>query len=339
MAQKPHHNLSNSNEDFEEDLFNKVTEDEDDTDAVDTEDDDDDQSVGTMDDDDGDSDADLSDDDHSVDDDEEDDFDHRQRLPEDKDGNLLHKGKVAVKAGKDRGVFEKVRSKLVEQEIVNKSLAGRLAEISKAGTELLRRYNELKESRQYHEKIGLDEREYKQAAEIMALAKTDPRGALRRVLTIMNLNGHDLSDIGVSGPLDPREVARHVLELEQSKRPTEPVAPQMSPEKAAEEQARDFISRNQDVLQYENAFDIIARAKEKLPNMPLDEIWARIKAAANGQQQKKEPPQRIAPKPENRDVRQGKRSKLDISARSHSMSFEDIGKELLRDLKTAGFAK
>ena len=111
---------------------------------------------------------------------EEDDFDPKKRYKQDKHGNLVDdNGKVIVKAGKDRGVFEKVKNKLSQREKELGDLSHRLLDITKATRELIGRYKALQEQKTYGAKLGLQETEEREAIELFARFKTDPKAALK----------------------------------------------------------------------------------------------------------------------------------------------------------------
>src|SRR5690606_16143991 len=104
--------------------------------------------------------------------------------------------------------------------------------------ELMTRYKSLKDQKNYPQSLGLNDDEIKQAAEIMAQIKLDPKAGVRKILTILHMNGTDLSDLGVTGPLDPKEVARQTLELQEARKPKE-----KTPQEQAKEEALSFFNR------------------------------------------------------------------------------------------------
>lgn len=265
-------------------------------------------------------------------------FDPKKRYKQDKDGNLVDdNGKIVARAGKERGIVEKLKRRLNEEETTSRDLASQLGKIASATRELMDKYRTLNEQKSYGSTLGLTDQEQREAMELTAMSKTDPKGALKKILTKYHLNGNDLSDLGVTGPLDPAEVARHILEQQEAKKPkaTDPVdTPEM-------QEARAFAERHPDFLEADQALvDAVVKAKNRFPEKTFDEIWIRIKQYVAGQDQQPPQPQQQPktpqrPVPHNSSTPRGPAKKgLDITARNPSKSFNDIGRELLAELKT-----
>ena len=272
--------------------------------------------------------------------DQEEEIDLKQKLKEDKHGNLLdNKGRIVAKAGKERGIVQKLKKRLIEEEATTQRQARMLAEVSSGARELMEKYKALRDERTQGQALGLDAAEQKEALEIFAMSKLDPKGALRKILTKYHLNGNDLSDLGVTGPLDPAEVAKHILqqqnaEKEKAKPATEPVEP---PE---QKEAKQLFENHPELLKApESILSAITDAKNCFPHKSLEEIWVALKTHLQKQKQQK-PQNRQQEERKARDVpRNGSTSRkpatkgIDTSARSPTSSFEDIGRELLADLK------
>lgn len=267
-------------------------------------------------------------------------------MKQDKNGNLLNKdGTIAVRGGKDRGVWDKLKTKLDKSEQEKTNLATQLGDIAARSRELMEKYKALRDEREYGAILGLEKTEQKEALELFAKFKLDPKGALKSVLTKLHLAGQDLSDIGVSAPLDPAEVAKHVLALQEKNKPTTaPVAKEQDGDPNKE--ANDFMNRFPHLKarspENDQMIDAIVRGKERFPHLSFDEIYVRIRehlARNGGKPIKKEntqPQDRRQDRPHgnnNHQRRESNKRGLDTSARSPNMSFNDIGKELLRDLQ------
>lgn len=248
----------------------------------------------------------------------------------DKAGNLVDaEGKIVFTAGRSRALYEKVKGALYKESQAKEEILTEFNKVTTAARELLGRYNTLKEDKNYGEKLGLTPDENKQAAEMMAQMKLDPKTGIKKILTMVHLAGTDLSDIGVKGPLDAKEVARHMLELQEAKKPKE-----KSAEDAAKEEGMAFLGRHPDAVPH---VQMIADAKMRFPHMSLDQIWFEIKRSASRpaptapvekptrQRQPAQKPGRIIP-------RNGNRSQLSLKPADTTKSFSDIGRELLRDI-------
>lgn len=252
----------------------------------------------------------------------------------DRAGNLIDKdGKIVFTAGRSRAVFEKVKAALYAEEKKTTDLVGTLNNVVTAGRELMQRYKTLKEQRNLPQSLGLNEVETKEALEMRALMKADAKSAVKKLLTMVHLNGIDLSDIGVNSALDPQEVAKHVLELQEAKRQqNEP-----DPYRQAQNEAAQFLQRHPDARPHTG---LVAQAKQRFPHMTLDEIWFQIKLAAqrtggNGQQRpQQQQPGRTVPRNSVPSVPTGRTKKLSIKAVDPTQSYSQIGRQLLADLKS-----
>jgi len=273
--------------------------------------------------------------------DEADDLEIKEKLPEDRAGNLVKNGKVVVKAGKDRGIFEKLKRKLNTKEQELTGVYGQLGTIAKSARELMDKYKALSEEKSYGDKLGLEPPEQREALELFAKSKIDPMGALKAILTKAHLAGNDLSSLGVTGPLDPAEVAKHVLQLQEAKKPVVPAATD-SVEEPHVKDAREFLDRYPELKVKENSnlLQAVADAKTKFPHLTLDECWIRIKTyianqkkAAKEAEAQKKPPQRVVPHNSSNVEHVPNRRGLDMQARAPNSSYRDIGAELLADLK------
>jgi hypothetical protein len=271
---------------------------------------------------------------------EPDDPDKGFQYGQNRRGDILDiDGKVLFPAGRPRNAWSKLKKAWNEQRDNNKALVAHAQELATVGRELFKRYNELKEKSDIGKSFALDQRETQEALELMSLAKRDPKAAVRSILTKLHLGGTDLSDIGVTGPVDAKEVARHVVELQEIDRQKRLKERQESAEESAKQEAQAFILANPDSQRY---LGLITDAKYKFPHMTLDQIWSELKRSARkaavqrrngagntGQQPPafREPPARNG----SRDRRGGER--LSLKAVDPSKSFKQIGAELLRDLK------
>jgi hypothetical protein len=266
----------------------------------------------------------------------------KKRLKEDKKGNLVdRKGNIVAAAGKERGIFTKMRERLAAEQQASQAMAKQLNDIAAGTRELMTKYKALQEQRAYGDTLGLTSAEQQEAQQFFAQSKIDPQGAIRKILTKFHLAGNDLSSIGVSGPLDPAEVARHLLELQEAKKPkpTEPVK-QDDPPEVKEVEA--FMGRYPELAKVDpKILTAIGDAKDKFPQMSLDEIWIKIRdhLKAQKEQTTQKPQQRqqtpARPIPNNGTTpRVSSKKGLDTSGRNPNQSFSDIGRELLADLKS-----
>lgn len=134
------------------------------------------------------------------------------QFAEDKQGNFVDKdGNIIVKAGKSRDIFVKIKKAYLNEQRKVAEAAQAFHEVVANAQELLKRYNDLKATKSFAEEHGLTPDENKQAVELAALNKIDPVGAVKKILTIAHMNGIDLKDIGITGPVDAKTVAEMML--------------------------------------------------------------------------------------------------------------------------------
>lgn len=268
-------------------------------------------------------------------DDDEDGKQDRFSFKEDRAGNFVDRdGKIIIRAGKQRDLFVKLKKRWLAEEKKNKQITNRFVETVQAAQQLLQRYKEVKAQKSYFDDKGLTEPEIRQAADMAILMKVDPKAGVRKLLTMLHMNGTDLKDIGVTGPVDAAEVARIIEQRSQPK--------QKSDDELAREEAQSFLSRHPAARQYTG---IVAQAKRRFPHMSFDEIWFQLvlharergsKGAKGGQRQGGKTPTQIQPRNAVREDGQKQRlqgRKLSLAAVDPSQSFSQIGRDLLRDLK------
>lgn len=265
----------------------------------------------------------------------EDKLNEQFKFKQDREGNFIDKdGNIVVRKGKQRDLFVKIKKAYNTERGKVERITQDFQETITAAKVLLKRYNELKATKNFAESVGLSEEEAKNAAEIHALIKLDPKAGVKKILTMLHLGGTDLSEIGVTGPLDAKTVAQHVLELQALKKP-----PEKSEEDKAKEIADAFLERHPDARQYVGA---LAEAKRRFPVMTYDQIWYQLllHAKQRGQQQPNDanggnrPPNRPIPRNSNRatGVVADRGKKLSLKAVDPSQSFSQIGRDLLRDI-------
>lgn len=358
MAPRPQNNRL-SNEDLHDDILSSMgVEDDDDTTG---------SVVGNDDDDNDDLNDDHldNDDDDEIDgkarkgkknDDDDDDLDElTRRYPEDpKTKDLVdNKGRVVARAGKERSLLERTKHALAAEQGKVKAVALQLRKVAEAGQLALEKYKEAKQQAEYYKTVGLDDKQAKEAIDLYARFNSDPKGALKYIMSKVHLAGVDLSDLGVTQPLDAKAIADEAIRRHLDT--TKPV--EKTPIERATEEARSFLDRFPDSYDMRG---IIAEAKRQYPDKTLDEIYVKLKVHAAvhklarqyGLDLSKPPRRGDAPRgrqPENNNSRQqqqrnapvahnsvdrgSKRRALDLSPRDHNASFSDIGKELLRDIK------
>lgn len=251
----------------------------------------------------------------------------------DERGNLVDKqGRIVAAAGKERSEFQKIRDNFKQEREQNHKLTRSLVELTRETKALWGKYKELRDRKSPAMEFGLNTNEEREAMQIAALAKADPMAAVKRVLTIAQLRGMDISDLGVQAPLDPAVIAREVAQIQQNEqRKAEPEPDPMQKE------VDDFLSRNPDAYGTDNngrpLVQYIAEAKARFPQMTLDQIWYQIKASAQKTRTRKGA---TATRPVSRrqtTVQRNKSKGVSLEAAHPSNSFDSIATQLLKDIQ------
>jgi|SRR5882672_3359993 len=275
---------------------------------------------------------------------DDDDPDKNFQYQQNRAGDIVDvDGKVLFARGRPRNAWSKLKKAWKEQQDISKGLVQHAQTLASAGRQLLAQYNELKDTANFGASKGLTAQEAKEAVELMAHAKIDPKAAIRSILTKLHLAGTDLSDLGVTAPVDAREVAKYVVEQQETARLKREGEVTTARRNAAKEEAQAFLLANPGAVRYQG---LIAKAKTDWPHMSLQQIWIELQKGARkaleknnkqrrgnddqrrgGERQLREPPARNG----SRDRPNG--SKLSLKAVDPSRSFKQIGAELLRDLQ------
>lgn len=253
---------------------------------------------------------------------------------EDKAGNFVDEdGNIVVRAGKSRDIFVKIKKAWQSEQRKVMDITQEFNKVITAGRELHKKYTELQANKTLAEQRGLTPEENQVAVDLAALNKIDPKQAVRKILTIAHGNGIDLSDLGVTGPLDAETVAKQAVEKYLAAQ--KPVV--KTDEELAQEEADGFLKRWPDARQH---VDLIVQAKERYPLMSFDQIWFEILWNAKRpqkQSQKKDErgdPRHVIPRNNSRGSTGGVvNGKLSLKAVDPTKSVHDIGQELLRDIR------
>lgn len=253
----------------------------------------------------------------------------------DKAGNLIdNRGRIMFASGQPRSIFERVKNAYRVREAQLRGAIGRMEKQREAGTELVERYKQLKASKNYAESLGLTTAEIKEASDLAAHMKADAKSGVQKLLTMLHMRGIDLSDIGVSGPIDPETVADLVYKRQKTEQEKQSETSQAD---AAQKEAMTFLEQNEDAIPH---VQLVVEAKQRFPNMSLDKIWYEIKLSAARQQAKRAQSNQRRPEkggenhiPRNGTRRQRPKQKgIDVSPVDPGTDWSDIKRGVLRDL-------
>ena len=263
-------------------------------------------------------------------------FDPMGRYAADKKGNLIDKaGKIIVRSGSERNLFQKMRDALIKSERDGVKLAKRLDELARLTNVLYRKHQDLIAAKTYASTKGLTEEENRLACDMAAMSKVDPLGAARMHLTKLHLAGIDISSLGAAGAVDAKSIAAEVRkQVEATLAAQKPPAtsPEDDQKSQMEAEARDFLVENQDAVPFVAQ---IGQAKQRYPNMSLTEIWLRLKNAMleQGKVAPKAATDPVVVPPTIPATRNGRRGRIPPKEINTSSSYADIGNELLKELR------
>ena len=289
---------------------------------------------------------------------------------EDANGNLIDEtGAIIARAGRSRRAFERVRNFGAKEREANVKLARNVLELSTTLRDLHTKYKSERDRKTIGDEYNLSDPELRQAAEIISLAKTDAKAALKKVLTIAHVRGMDLSDLGADlGGYDAAEVAREMFRLQQEEQASAEQKRIETERESIRREVEDFRIRNPDVdgqtPEGTPFLRFVVEAKTRFPQLTLDECWQRIKQAASAAAagKRNNPPQdrrqRGGPVPQQRQqgngagqpvttvrtavdpVRQNqgapRQRGINIDPVHPSTSFDDIATGVLRDIQREG---
>lgn len=255
----------------------------------------------------------------------------------DQAGNVVINGQVIARAGPERKIFEKFRNTFEEVNRQQHQMVKHIQDVVSAGKELKKRYDDLRENRGYGERIGLDDAETKQALDIAALAKNDPKAAAKKFLTLMQLSGTTIDDIGTEVPLDPATIAeqavqKYVAEQEAKAKKDTATEPVETPEV---KEAREWLERNPNARPFVQQLD---QAKTKFPHLSYDQCWTLLQQGIDRAKKRAEQqdPKRAAPKDPgtSQKTRTRRRQPPKSTIPDSAKSFKQIGADLLRELNS-----
>lgn len=214
----------------------------------------------------------------------------------DQRGNLVDRdGKIVAKAGMEARLYQdlhRTRGAFAQEQARTAEVTTRLTKAIDIGqrihNELQTTKQQLQELQSVGKRLNLADAEQMQALQFAAEMKTDPAGAIRRILTMAATRGVDLTKIGIpAGGLDPKALSDLIKEqITQAMNPLKERSEQerqqqVETERMARErqeadtQVETFFQRNPDARQHLAIFQAIYE-QPQFANMSLGEAWARI---------------------------------------------------------------
>jgi hypothetical protein len=265
-------------------------------------------------------------------------------LREDEQGNLINaEGEVIAPAGKARAYYERVKKEGREARDHANRLALSNHNLGTKFKELFESHKKLEDQvaggahQQMTQLTGMNEAEVQDVLNFARQYKQNPVEAIKGILTKAQLNGIDLSKLGVQGQLDPAMVRETIAGI--VKEQISPISEQFSAQSREAQAAREVEEFERDFADLAEHHEVVAEAIRRTNGkMPLREIGLRLRAslqAAEQEQQnppaqQQQPPQRQEP-PRQRSLQRivtpPPRAK-DYTNMSFAQIAENIAKEL-----------
>lgn len=230
-------------------------------------------------------------------------------------GNLVGSdGKVVAKAGFEARMYQdlhRTRGELGRVQAQITDTTGRLTRAVEIGQRIHAENLQLKTRLENTSgtKFGLDDREQIQAMQLAQEAKTDPAGAIKKMLTMAAARGVDLTKIGIApGGVDPKAILDIVKQqIDAAMNPLQQRTAQENQQRTQQEQQRQqneqaerevhtFFQQNPDAQPHLPVFNAVL-SDPQFAHMSLGEVWARIQLnqARMGNQQQPDLRQRQNP--------------------------------------------
>lgn len=230
-------------------------------------------------------------------------------------GNLVAAdGRVVAKAGFEARMYQdlhRTRGELGRVQAQVTDTTGRLTQAVEIGQRIHAENLQLKTRLENTSgtKFGLNDSEQIQAMQLAQEAKTDPAGAIKKMLTMAAARGVDLTKIGIApGGVDPKSILDIVKQqidaamnplqqrTAQENQQREQAERQQQQNAQAEREVNTFFQQNPDAQPHLPVFNAVL-SDPRYANMSLGEVWARIQLnqARMGNQQQPDLRQRQNP--------------------------------------------
>jgi hypothetical protein len=257
-------------------------------------------------------------------------------LKEDDKGNLTTEdGTIIALAGQSRTFYEGMKREARKQREAATDMAVAHMELANKFKSL---YDEYKQGagaaadpvQSIVKETGFGEKEAKTTLAIMQLYKKDPIAGIKMMLTEAQMSGIDISKIGANISVDPATIRSSIKELlDEQLSPLAERAAQDTAQQNAQKEATRFLSEYPEARPFVK--DIV-KAKEAFPQMPLPEIWLRIRREL----EKRSPNniQQPSTKLRNKVPTEQATKKVEVPSRNYAtMSFEEIANSIKQDNK------
>lgn len=256
-------------------------------------------------------------------------------LEEDENGNLVNAdGEIIALAGKSRTYYEGLKNEARKQRKAASDLAISHVQLSQQFKSLYDEYKQLQETggspiQHIVKETGFSESEAKEAVNLLRQYKTDPIGAIKNMLTQAKMSGINISEIGANITADPAAIRSTVQQLLDER--LKPLNERNEREVAQEETLQEATAFLQQYPQARRYAPQIAQAKQKFPQMSLEEIWLRLRRELDNIQSNQQQSFTKHRKPA-RQTQAAPKKKVTPPKRNYgNMSFDEIAKSVEED--------
>lgn len=212
-------------------------------------------------------------------------FDVRAQLQKDKAGNLYIAGQLIAKAGREARIYMGFRKAAQSDRKAAQQLAQHVTKIATGARELFTRYDELQKHKTAFETAGITPTEQSQILQVAAAYKKNPLDGIKLLLTQAHLAGVDIKSItGAQGALDPKVLMDQMTErMAGLLKPVTDETSLRANQNSIKNEAAGFFERNPRAKAVAKAVGgshrlglLLKEAKERAPDLPLDELFQRL---------------------------------------------------------------
>lgn len=263
----------------------------------------------------------------------------------DKAGNILQNGKIIARAGREARIYYGFRKIAEADRRAALDMGQKLMKVATGAKELFARYDELKQTKNALDRVGLTPEEQTQMTNLAVAYKKNPIEGLKMMLTQAVAAGVDIKSLGVGGGIDPKFLMDGMEErLKALMAPVLKDTSERANRQKDADEATGFFERNKgarEVAEYLGGTRqlalVLKQAKDVAPDISLDELYQRLhyQLLSDGKIGVTGP---VARRPNRQERRNNKRSERQFSNRvrgSANESFDDIGRDVLNAIRSA----
>lgn len=280
-------------------------------------------------------------------------FSPKAEFQRDKAGNIYHNGKIVARAGREARNFLGWRKLAVSDRQAANKMGKQLVQVAEGARELLARYNALQSTKTMFDNANVTPQEQAQVLAVAQAYKKNPIDGIKMLLTQAHMSGVDIKSItgAGSGALDPAVLMKQFEDkVAGMLKPVLEETSQRANQNKDRSEAEGFFDRHSEAAAVAKAVGgshqlgtMLKEAKRRAPDLSLDELFQRLHYTLlrNGVKLDTGPVTERQGVPPNKQRQQQRRMdrnfKRSVSDKRDptEMSYDDIGKSVLRDIALA----